>query len=390
MKDHSGSHWDFLDSQIPSSPSKTIEMSYGIRDFTRARLPHDLLCSYIVPETITSHLHDELVVHDQSNRDTDWNAFQVIPLVCRASNASAQSIYKKVFGVKGDGSLCEQIRPIYSQARKLWKIAKDAKESPEAIPNFKYRELMSSESLIQIYICIAISRRYLNADIFRPLSCSRTTTHSAIELLRLCKTQTQTPPDLDGTRVHWTQLPTLATNCSPHCKIQDTRMHRLYMPLTCAITLCDTICPEPLVYRVAEYIADITPWYSTVPILLNYIQDIDAFLAKEYGVSDDVYYRWIIQSLDLINLMDDVMQKFQNLGSLTSSFANVTVVPQRIYEVVGLRQCIERVLRSIPIGDGTDRRNLSHDVQEPDDSGPDLTLKYEIHNRAQTILAKLD
>lgn len=40
-------------------------------------------------------------------------------------------------------------------------------------------------------------------------------------------------------------------------------MHRLYLPLTCASTLCDTIRPETLAYRVAEYIAGITPWYST-------------------------------------------------------------------------------------------------------------------------------
>jgi hypothetical protein len=45
--------------------------------------------------------------------------------------------------------------------------------------------------------------------------------------------------------------------------MRDDKMHRVYLPLTCAMKLCDSIRPERLAYIVADYLADLVPLYST-------------------------------------------------------------------------------------------------------------------------------
>lgn len=150
------------------------------------------------------------------------------------------------------------IRPIYTHVRDLWTLARNPIEDPDALPETRYRELMANKSLIQVYICIALSRRFLGADVLKALSYRQGANHPSRELLRR----------------KGLELPDLANGEDP-CKMKDDKMYRLFLPLTCASKLCDTIRPEDLAYRVADYIADITPWYTICVCSVCLAQSID-------------------------------------------------------------------------------------------------------------------
>ncbi|GJJ14470.1 hypothetical protein Clacol_008734 [Clathrus columnatus] len=337
---------------------------------TRTVIPLEVFHWYIIPEVILEHLH-VMLVGDVVEEDIRWNAFLVIQLVCSEFNQSARSIYRKIFGVKDEEPLYGIIRPLYTRARKLWIQAKDPDDTLDDLPEIRYREIMANETIIQIYICIAISRRFLNVDVLKPLSSRGTTNLLPRELRQSADGRSEV-------------LPNQANNSEseggpgpPPCKMRDDQMHRLFLPLSCASKLCDTIPSVNLVYRVAKYIADVTPWYATdytdrksvllVPILLKYVQDLEGYIAREYAVSQDVYDNWVLRTLQLIDQLDNLLQKFQEIGRLTQSFAKISKVPKEMYEVVHLRQILQQLIQN--------------------ESGSNTT---EIQEQARAILVKLE
>jgi hypothetical protein len=42
-------------------------------------------------------------------------------------------------------------------------------------------------------------------------------------------------------------------------RLRDDLMHRPYLPLTCALKLCDRVRPDRVVYIIAKYLADWVP-----------------------------------------------------------------------------------------------------------------------------------
>lgn len=46
-------------------------------------------------------------------------------------------------------------------------------------------------------------------------------------------------------------------------RMRDDTMHRCYLPLACALRLCDRVHPERVAYIMADYLAGELPLYAT-------------------------------------------------------------------------------------------------------------------------------
>lgn len=122
-------------------------------------------------------------------------------------------------------------------------------------------DLTFSNSLIQVYICAAVAKSYLNLDVLWPLELERRRIAGEFDDEDIVDESSEA--EHDGT-------PRLV--CSRWFKMRDDNMHRLFLPLTCAIQLCDEIQPARLVYIVADYLAEIIPYYTAglfIPIIVN-------------------------------------------------------------------------------------------------------------------------
>jgi hypothetical protein len=96
-----------------------------------------------------------------------------------------------------------------------------------------FMNLMSSNSLIQVYICTAIAQSFFQADVLLPLQLAH---DDDAELQNRRRTR--------------------------RFMMDDDQMHRLYRPFTCAMELCDKIKPSSLAYTVANYLAKRVPLYG--------------------------------------------------------------------------------------------------------------------------------
>lgn len=103
---------------------------------------------------------------------------------------------------------------------------------------------MSSDSLIQVYICAAIAKCYLNRDVLFNTDMEQSRRAGLNEV------------DKD---IIVDDNP-LATR---RYKMRDHEMHRVYLPFACALKLCDRVRPERMAYIVADYLAAVTPLFVT-------------------------------------------------------------------------------------------------------------------------------
>lgn len=187
---------------------------------------------------------------------------------------------------------------VYSRARDSWSRARGLVGDSEDDLIVRYKELMANESLIQIYICLSYSRRFMNLDVLSPLSRRRGSAFlppnlKPIESFAEPKTSSDEDKEAGSQRM------------------RDERMHRLFMPLTCVMKLCDKISLPRLTRRIAGFTADIAPYYTTsekfsflritrlwfnttetsfypsdlAPVLLKYAQDLESYLNEDYPVS---------------------------------------------------------------------------------------------------------
>lgn len=150
------------------------------------------------------------------------------------------------------------IQNVYHPAKDSWLRARGLIKDSEDGLIVRYRDLMANENLIQIYVCLAYARRFLNQDVLSPLFYRGRSTLlpdglKPVELLLGSKTSDDDETDFQSYQV-----------------MQDDRMHRLFMPLTCAIKLCDTVPPR-LAQHVARYIANIGPYCATSEKILSII-----------------------------------------------------------------------------------------------------------------------
>ena len=113
-------------------------------------------------------------------------------------------------------------------------------------------ELKRNKSLIQIYYCAAHAKSYLNLDVLW---------HLELEQKRMAGEFDDVEDEDMNPREEWDGY-TPPISPLRRFKMRDDNMHRLFLPLNCAIELCDEIPPE-LAYIVADYLAEMIPTYST-------------------------------------------------------------------------------------------------------------------------------
>lgn len=143
--------------------------------------------------------------------------------------------------------------------------------------------LTANCSLVQVYICFAIGKTFLNLDILRPLGILRGTIKKA----------GRTPWDEDYEEDEGEGL------LSRTCAI-DSNFYRCFMPFSCAQELCDWIMPDRLAYRVASFMGDLLPyyhsgscfpymdlhgwltWHDVVSVFIKFAMDLRFNVEREY------------------------------------------------------------------------------------------------------------
>lgn len=111
-------------------------------------------------------------------------------------------------------------------------------------------ELMSSKTLIRVYACAALAQSFLKLDVL---------SHVMLDDGALAVPDNE--HDYTNTQSTWGVVD--AITGSWKSRMRDDEMHRVYLPLTCAMKLCDYIRPQRLAYCAADYLAGIVPVYST-------------------------------------------------------------------------------------------------------------------------------
>ena len=109
---------------------------------------------------------------------------------------------------------------------------------------------MSSKSLIRVYACAALAQSFLNLDVLSHMMLSEGTP----------VLPNNEDHDMDTENTWGVTDPTGGLRKS---RMRDDKMHRVYLPLTCAMKLCDYIRPKRLAYIAADYLAGKVPAYST-------------------------------------------------------------------------------------------------------------------------------
>lgn len=136
----------------------------------------------------------------------------------------------------------EFVQSLWTQA----KVPPERAQPPRH--NYSFRELMSQKTLIRVYMCLAVAQSFLKYDVICPLN-----RHSELSKHEQNAVEDHSPlveynPAFPVTR---------------RFRMMDDKMHRVYMPLTCATKLCDSVVPARLAHKVAEHLADIIPVFST-------------------------------------------------------------------------------------------------------------------------------
>ncbi|KAF8510714.1 hypothetical protein JB92DRAFT_2938645 [Gautieria morchelliformis] len=285
-------------------------------------LPHDLFHSHIIPDILSEHLHLLLV----ENEAPSWHPFHTLPLVSFAFRKSCQSLCVAIFGLErdDDGSA---IFEIITFAQSVWAQARLPSEQAAPL-EFNYSELMSNMGLIRVYVCIALARLFLNVDVLLPLA-----RQAASELGGIRH---------DGADVH-TGENDLASGTRKF-RMRDEKMHRLYMPLTCATKLCDSIIPTRLACTAAKYLADIIPMYSTLPVMLKYTQDLESYVERGHRVQMETYIEWTFQTLGLIERCGDLLTEMQATGRLVNSFTRSSLIPYDVIHATSITKALRDVV----------------------------------------------
>ncbi|GJJ14545.1 hypothetical protein Clacol_008810 [Clathrus columnatus] len=143
---------------------------------------------------------------------------------------------------------------------------------------------MSSQSVIQIYICAGYAKYFYTVDIL-----------NWICLDRLWITGGDPVPQGFQFR---------------HFKMAENRMHRLFLPFNCAMKLCDLVQDDILAGPIADYLAKKAVTYGTEPVLLKYAQDLE-----------DIWNKLTKDILGLIdNLHHNLLSNLQESGKLVSKY----------------------------------------------------------------------
>ena len=227
---------------------------------------------------------------------------------------------------------------------------------------------MSNKSLIGVYISTALARSFLNVDVLLPLMRQAAVT----ELGGVDHVE-----DPNGTH---------PASGNRLFKMRDEKMHRVYMPLTCATKLCDFIVPARLACKVAGYLADIIPTYSTSEpwylahkiLIMTYLsfffsssrnaqvhtrprglrcqrtQDPEGIVAIHFRfpqlsflIIKETYADWTLQILGLIEQCGDLVIQIQTSGCLVNSFTRSSFIPDEVVQVCSTHPSILHPLTAL-------------------------------------------
>ncbi|KAF8510712.1 hypothetical protein JB92DRAFT_2938599, partial [Gautieria morchelliformis] len=310
-------------------------------------LPYDLVHSHIIPDILSEHLHLLLVAPVAPC----WHAFYTLPLVSFSFLQTCRSLWVPIFGLNKDEDP-RVIHEVLSFAQSLWSQAKRSPETSRPVLEYTYAQLMGGSSLIRIYMCIALARSFLNYDVLRYIGPAErdwqfaTLEHGFLGVDVPCR-------DI-GESVGRSRMP-------------DQTMHRLFLPLTCAMKLCDSILPERLALIVAEYLADIVPFIATAPVMLKYSQDLHSYVTREHRIEGETWIKWMHQTLGLVEDTELLVKEMQGTGRLVQSFPRSSSIPCEVLQVTGIIHNLRKVART--------------------DWG---THSVDIHGRANSLLREWD
>jgi len=199
-------------------------------------------------------------------------------------------------------------------AQAFWTTAKLPPHRAQPLTTCTLEQLMSSTSLIQVYICSALALSFLNLDVMWVMELEGRRSNLPEEY------DVDMDEDLGANHAH-TPL--------RRFKMRDDVMHRVYLPLTCAMKLCDSVRPERLAYIVADYLAGIVPLCSTAPVMLKYAQSLETYVARDHR-SDLMWAEWTIQTLDLVKKAECLLEQMQSKGKLVKSFKRSSSIPRDV------------------------------------------------------------
>ena len=112
---------------------------------------------------------------------------------------------------------------------------------------------MGSHSLIQVYICTALAKCFLNFDVLWTLDMEKRWIAGDFDDID----EVDLPEFDDALGFNETRF------VARRFRMRDDLMHRCYLPFICALRLCDRIRPERVAYVMGEYLAREVPVYAT-------------------------------------------------------------------------------------------------------------------------------
>ncbi|KAF8581472.1 hypothetical protein K439DRAFT_219100 [Ramaria rubella] len=185
---------------------------------------------------------------------------------------------------------------------------------------------MSSTSLIQVYMCAALAKSFLNLDVLWHIHLEQKWKAGELDDAEdEIMDEPTNAPQINQARFH-----------SRRFKMRDDQMHRLFLPLTCALKLCDRIRPQRVAHVVADYLATQVPIYATAPLLLKYTQDLESYVARDNRLQIETWVEWAFQTLSLIKESKKLLRQMQDMSKLVKSFKRSSVIPREVLDVITL------------------------------------------------------
>ncbi|KAF8510709.1 hypothetical protein JB92DRAFT_2938582 [Gautieria morchelliformis] len=279
----------------------------------RRSLPPEVFYSYVLPDMLSEHLHRYLL----DSESPEWNPFYTLPLVSRHFRASCRTLCVHIFGLdENEGGTV--IKHILNFTKSVWDQANLPPGRAQPADLYTYKQLMSSNSLIQVYLCAALAKCFLNYDVLWHIDLEKRWIAGELN-------------DVDEEDIA-AHEGAFGSSTTRRFKMRDDTMHRVYLPFTCALMLCDLVQPERVAYIAANYLASIVPLYATAPVMLKYTQDLETYISRQYVLELKTWVDWTYQTLKHIQGMDKLLSNMRRRGKLVKSFRPSASVPLEVID----------------------------------------------------------
>ncbi|KIJ47989.1 hypothetical protein M422DRAFT_45480 [Sphaerobolus stellatus SS14] len=278
---------------------------------SRMPFPNEIFHFGIIAPLLSEYLH-ELLVDWQSPA---WNPFLTLPLVSRAFHDSCRSLNRNIFGLRPDDNPQEEIVRILDYTIKWWSYAHMDPLDAE-FPRIRgatedgatFAQLISSKSLIDVYLCFGQAKVFFNLDVMR-----------RIEQENLVRRGYDV--HMEGwDAVYKIVLPNEGLHYTRQYKMEDSLMHRTFRPLQAALNLCEAI-PRDLAFHAAKYLAENVPLFVSMPLVLKHAQDLEMDLVREYSFDESLLASWTRDTLDLLETTENLIESFLGSAPFVQSFS---------------------------------------------------------------------